>query len=203
MSNWIDYELEVLATSPTEINLIEHRMKQLSTKLLDLLLMGFGEPGSEISGGPNGLFDFEATKNLEYVDPNVNRARQFKLSFKAKHSGIVDSHLFEISAEFQSATFLLTYRDMQASYSGKKVIRAAEVVQHMRDCDQKTQALDWVLIDIFPPFRAEYYDGLAFGSLWQEWLGELSAAVEELKHQSSPASDSTHSRRRAEDCAGL
>jgi hypothetical protein len=189
MSNWIDYELEVLASSPTEINQIEQRMKQPSTKLLDLLPRRFGEDFSEVSGGLNGLFEFEATKNLGYVDPSVNRARRFNLSFKDRNYGIVDSHLFEISAEFQSAIFLLTYCDTQASYSGNKVIRAGEVVQHMHDGDQKVQALDWVLIDIFAPFRAEYYDGRAFGSLWQEWLGKLAVAIEELTDQSSPASD--------------
>jgi hypothetical protein len=188
MSNWIDYELEVLASSPTEINQIEQRMKQPSTKLLDLLPRRFGEPVSEVSGELNGLFEFEATKNLGYVDPSVNRARRFNFSFKDRNYGIVDSHLFEISAEFPSAIFLLTYRDMQASYSGNKVIRAGEVVQHMRDGDQKVQALDWVLIDIFAPFLAEYHDGHPFGSLWQEWLGKLAVAVEELKEQSSPES---------------
>jgi hypothetical protein len=96
------------------------------------------------------------------VDPNVNRARWFNFSFKDRHPGIVDSHLFEILKQLQSAIFLLTYRDMQTSYSGNKVIRAGEVVQHMRDGDQKVQALDRILINIFPPFRAEYYDGLSF-----------------------------------------
>jgi hypothetical protein len=123
------------------------------------------------------------------VDPTVNRARRFNFSFKDRNYGIVDSHLFEISAQFPSAIFLLTYRDMMASYSGNKVIRAGEVVQHMRDGDQKVQALDWVLIDIFPPFRAEYYDGLAFGSLWHEWLLKLKAAIGELNDQSSAAGE--------------
>jgi hypothetical protein len=45
----------------------------------------------------------------------------------------------------------------------------------------------------FAPFLAEYHDGHPFGSLWQEWLGKLAVAVEELKDQSSPASDA-HSR---------
>jgi hypothetical protein len=189
MSNWIEYELEVLAGSPTEINQIEQRMKQPSTKLLDHLRRRFGEPVSEIGGELNGLFEFEATKNLGYVDPSVNRARRFNLSFKDRNYGVVDSHLLEISAEFQSAVFLLTYRDMQASYSGKKVIRAGEVVQHMHDRDQKVQALDWVLIDIFAPFLAEYHGGHPFGSLWQEWLRKLAAALEGLKKQSSPASN--------------
>jgi hypothetical protein len=97
----------------------------------------------------------------------------------------VNSHLYEISAEFPSAMFLLTYRDMMASYAGKEVIRAGEIIQSVHDGDQKTQSLDWVLIDIFPPFLAEYYDGLPFGNLWQEWVGELTAAVADLKNQSS------------------
>ena len=84
---------------------------------------------------------------------------------------------------------MLTYREMQASYSGKKVIRAGEVLQHMHDGDQKVQALDWVLIDIFAPFLAEYHGGHPFGSLWQEWLRKLAAALEGLKKQSSPASN--------------
>jgi hypothetical protein len=154
------------------------------------------------------LFDFEATKNLGYVDPVVNQARRFHLSFRSKSYGIVDSHLFEISAEFPSSIFLLTYRDMMASYSGRRVMRGGEVVQEVHDGDQKVQSLDWILIDIFPPFLAEYYDGLEFGSLWQEWLGKLAAAVEELKDQASEAREisqtpDTESSPHAENPAGL
>jgi hypothetical protein len=185
MSNWIDYELDVLAGSPEEINQIAERLKQPSTKLLDFLAKKFGQPVSEITEGLKELFEFEATKNLGYVDPSVNQARRFSLSFKSRSYGIVNSHLYEISAEFPSAVFLLTYRDMMASYSGKDVIRAGKIIQGVHDGDQKVQSLDWVLIDIFPPFYAEYYDGLEFGSLWQEWVGKLEAAIGELKHQSS------------------
>jgi hypothetical protein len=46
-------------------------MKQPSTKLLDLLPRRFGEPVSEVSGELNNLFEFEATKNLGYVDPTL------------------------------------------------------------------------------------------------------------------------------------
>jgi hypothetical protein len=71
---------------------------------------------------------------------------------------------------------LLNERLNRASYAGKKVIRAGEVVQGVHDGDQKVQSLDWVLIDIVSPFYAEYYDCLPFGSLWREWLGKLAAA---------------------------
>jgi hypothetical protein len=64
------------------------------------------------------LFDFKVTRNLGFVDASVNQARRFALSFKSRSYGIVNSHLYEISAEFPSAVFLLTYRDMMASFSG-------------------------------------------------------------------------------------
>ena len=73
-----------------------------------------------------------------------------------------------------------------ASYAAKIVIRAGEVLQEVHDGGQKVQSLDWILIDIFPPFLAEYNDGLPFGSLWQEWLDKMAAAVGELKEQSLP-----------------
>jgi hypothetical protein len=87
---------------------------------------------------------------------NEAQARRFQNSFKDKHRGIVDSHLFEIPEEFPAAIFLLTYYDMQASYSGKAVIRAGKAIQEVFDGNQQAQAVDWVLLDIFAPFRAEY-----------------------------------------------
>jgi len=188
MSNWVDYELDVLAGSPAEINQIAGRLKQPSTELVTWAAEKFGQPSSEVAEGLKELFDFKATRNLGYVDASVNQARRFTLAFKSRSYGIVNSHLYEISAEFPFAVFLLTYRDMMASYSGKDVIRAGGIIQSVHDGDPKVQSLDWVLIDIFPPFYAEYYDGLPFGSLWQEWLAKLEAAVAELRDQQIPSS---------------
>jgi hypothetical protein len=42
--------------------------------------------------------------------------------------------------------------------------------------------MDWVLIDIFAPFKTEYELGVEFGSLWQQWLVDLAVAVKELNH---------------------
>jgi len=184
MSNWIDYDLDVLAGSPAEINQIAERLTQPSTELVAWAAGRCGDPPSEVAANLKELVGFKATRNLGYVDASVNQARRFSLSFKSRSYGIVNSHLYEISAEFPSAVFLLTYRDMMASYAGKDVIRAGEVIQSVHDGHQKVQSLDWVLIDIFPPFYAEYYEGLPFGSLWQEWVGKLEAAFGELKHQS-------------------
>jgi hypothetical protein len=42
--------------------------------------------------------------------------------------------------------------------------------------------LDWALLDIFAPFKAEYYGEKAeFGSLWQPWLEAVMAAAIQLK----------------------
>ena len=65
-------------------------------------------------------------------------------------------------------------RIVRASYAGKTVIRAGEVVQEVHDGDQKAQSLDWVLIDIFPPFYADMittaFRSEVFGrSGWINW----------------------------------
>jgi hypothetical protein len=52
------------------------------------------------------------------------------------------------------------------------------------------QSLDCVLSDIFAPFKAEWCSVLEFGSLWTEWVGKLSASVEELRRRQSLLSDS-------------
>lgn len=95
MSNWIDYDLDVLAGSPPEINQIAERLKQPSTELVAWAAGKFGQPVSEINEALKEMFEFKATRNLGSVDPITNRARRFSLSFKDRYHGIVDSHLFE------------------------------------------------------------------------------------------------------------
>jgi hypothetical protein len=187
MSNWIHYELDVLAGCPTEINQIAERLKQPSSGLVDFVRERDGGRANEIAEGLRRLFQFEATINLGYVNPSFNRARRFTIAFKSRSYGLIDSHLFGISQEYPSAVFLLTYRDSMGGYGGKKVIRGGDLVRHVHDGDQKMQSLDWVLIDIFPPFLAEYYNDLPFGSLWQEWVAKLASAIGELKDESSVA----------------
>jgi hypothetical protein len=67
-------------------------------------------------------------------------------------------------------------------------MRAGEVVQEVFDGDQKVQGLDWALLDIFAPFKAEYYgEERDFGSLWTPWLDSVIAAVSELKDKEESA----------------
>jgi|SRR5208282_4268591 len=187
MSNWIDYKLDVLAGSPAEINQIAERLNQPSLELASWIAQRDGQPVSDVAEGLKRLIEFKTVKNLGYVSNDVNKARRFSLAFKSRYDGIVDSHLVEVSEAFPKAIFLLEYFDMQASYSGKRVIRAGEVVQEVFDGDQQAQGLDWALLDIFAPFRAEYYgEEHEFGTLWAQWVDDMVASAMTLKNQEVP-----------------
>jgi hypothetical protein len=176
MSNIIHYSLEVLGSSPTEINHIAARLVQPSPELVNRVSERFGKPPGEVAENLKTLLEFEVTE-----DPhNSGKARDFALSFKDPFTGIVDGHLLEVSEAAPAAIFLLTYYEMQSSYSGKQVIRAGEVVQQIHDREQKAQGLDWVLLDIFAPYKTEYYAELEFGSLWQQWLNDVRSVTEDL-----------------------
>jgi hypothetical protein len=188
MSNWIDYTLDVLAGSPAEINQIAERLNQPSLELVNWIAERDGQPVSAVEEGLKELLEFKTVKNLGYVANEINKARRFSLAFKSRYYGIVDSHLVEVSEAFPKAIFLLEYFDMQASYSGKRVIRAGEVVQEVFDGDQQVQGLDWALLDIFAPFRAEYHgEEHEFGSLWTTWLDAIVAAAKALKDEQDSA----------------
>jgi hypothetical protein len=183
MSNWIDYSLDVLSTSPSEMNRIAEQLNKPSQELAEWIAQRDGQPVTE---GLKQLFDFKPVKNLGYIDDALNKARTFSMSSKNKYCGIIWSHLFEISAAFPTTIFLLEYFDMQAGCAGKQVIRAGEVVQEVFERDQEAQGFDWALLDIFAPFRAEYYGEEAeFGSLWQPWLKAVMAAARRLKGRST------------------
>ncbi len=181
MSNWIDYELDVLASNPAEINQIAARLQQPSAELTKWAAAGFGQTISEVTEPLKEVVGFEVVCNLGHLDPSVNKARRFRNSSKDKYRGIVESHLSECTVTFPAAIFLLTYCDMQYSYSGKYVIRAGEIVQRIHDGRQKAQGMEWALLDIFAPFRAEWDADLEFGSLWGEWLADVITAAKVLK----------------------
>jgi len=180
MSNWIDYDLDVLASNPMEITQIAERLNRPSLDLANWRAQRFGLAVDKVAEGLKELLKFKALQNLGYVDNTVNKARRFRISFKDKYIGVVDSHLAEVSVAFPTAIFLVTHYNMQASYAGKWVQRAGERVLRIEDGYQRAQAIDWVLLDVFAPFRAEYELGREFGSLWQEWLTDIAAAVQNL-----------------------
>jgi hypothetical protein len=194
MSNVIDYILDVLATSPEEINRIATRLEQPSSELLDWVAKGGNRKPDEIAQSLAELVRFEPVRDLFYLGDAFNKARRFENSCKTRFASIVKSHVFEIATEFPNAVFLLEYRDMHASYSGKMVIRAGEIAKEIFDGDQQSQALDWVLPDIFSPFVAEWNEGLPFASLWAKWAQDSKAALSQLEENGSISSKEVSSK---------
>src|ERR1039458_1933413 len=162
MSNWIDYHLDVLASNPAEINQIAERLKRPSLELANWVAQRSGQPVGKVVENLKDLLAFKTVRNLGYIDNTVNKARTFSISFR-KSIGIVRSHLSEVSEAFPTAIFLLTDYNMQASSAGKVVMRAGVEVEQIHDGSQRAQAIDWVLLDIFAPFIAEYELGVEFG----------------------------------------
>ncbi len=179
MSNWVDYTLDVLASSPAEINRIADRLNQPSLELAAWAARRSGQPVAEVAANLKELLEFKTVQNLGCLNNDVNKARRFSLELKDRYYGIASSHVFEVSKEYPKAVFLLKYSDDMASYAGKRVIRAGELVREVHDSDQQVQGLDWALLDIFAPFRAEYYgEQHEFGSLWQYWVDAIIAAAD-------------------------
>jgi hypothetical protein len=88
MSNWLDYEVDVLASDPHEINQIAERLKRPSSELVNWIAEQFGRSLSEDIEGLRELVQFEAVQNLGYVHPSVNKARRFRLSFKDRFTAL-------------------------------------------------------------------------------------------------------------------
>jgi hypothetical protein len=180
MANIIDYIVDVLASSTEEINVIAARMKEPSAGLVDWVAERFQQDRTETAENLRSLVPFEPEKNLFYTHESVNKARRFRNSFK-RWVGIVQTHLFEVSEEFPAALFMVEYFDQMASYSGKFVVLGGRMLCETHDGNHHAQSIDWVLLDIFAPFRAEYDLGVPFGSLWQAWVEETAVAVEKLR----------------------
>ena len=80
------------------------------------------------------------------------------------------------------------HRDMQMSWASREVLRNGTVEWSVFDGHQPAQAMNWMLLDIFAPFRAEYDIGKPFGSMWNEWVSDLAAATDALSRRPLPES---------------
>jgi hypothetical protein len=129
------------------------------------------------------LVAFRAIRNLGYVHESVNKPRRFENRFKAP-AELIFEHLRQVSVAFPIAIFWLEHRDMQFSSAWREVMRNGVVEQSVGDFDQRAQAIDWTLLDIFAPFWAEYEMQLPFGSMWSDWVADLAAAADGLRKQS-------------------
>jgi len=170
MSNWIDLRLDVLASSPEEINKIEAALQEPCEELIALVAHKWNADAKEIAADVKELLTFKPTHNLGYVHPSVNKARRFQNSFKDRSWEVVRSHVDFVSRDFPKAIFLAEHWNSMASSASKTVIRAGQEVRSVYDGSQQAQGCDWVLPDIFAPYRAEYANGDEFGALWAKWM---------------------------------
>jgi hypothetical protein len=203
MSNWIDCTLDVLATDPKEINDLARTLREPSRESLISLLTDFDTPPAddEEIDRLRELVAFQAVRNLGYVHESVNKSRRFEKSFKSNVQGLIDAHLCQVSSAFPNATFLAHYADMQWSCAWKEVVRNGVVERSVWDGNQRAQAIDWMLPDIFAPFRAEYETAKPFGSMWSEWVDALIAAADGLRDSPRSASDYKKEKQHAESAA--
>jgi len=153
MANRIDYTLDVFATSPKEIDEVTHALVQ-----------------------------FKVVHNLGYVDEDLNKARRFETSYQIYFHGQIAKQLCQVSQSFPNAVFLAYFYDIHGGWARKEVIRNGVVERFVWDRKQRAQMREWMLLDIFAPFLAEYETGQPFGSMWNEWVDDLMAAADELRN---------------------
>jgi hypothetical protein len=177
MSNWIDVTLDVLATSPDEINKIEVALQKPCEKLLKWVAQRWEDNPNEIAADVKELVSFDPKSNLG----SASKARRFENSFKDRYSGVVWSHVDLVSRDFPEAIFLAEHWNLQASSAGRTVIRAGEEIRYVHDGSQRAQGYEWVLPNIFAPYWTEYDLGLGFGSLWDQWLSEAQSELASMK----------------------
>jgi hypothetical protein len=181
MSNWVDVHLDVLASSPTEINQIEAALQEPCEELLAWVAKKWGKDPKEIAADVKDLVSFTPKHNLGYVDPSVNKARRFHNSFKDRSWGIVWSHVDFVSRDFPEALFLGEHWNSMSSSASRRVIRAGQEIRSVYDGNQQAQSFEWVLPNIFAPYWTEYELGLQYGSLWDQWLSEMQSELASLK----------------------
>ena len=170
MSNWIDVRLDVLASSPEEINEIERTLQEPCEELVAWRAQLLGLSPLVIAADIQAIVSLRPVRNLGYVDPSVNKARRFENAQKDKFWGLVWSHVHFVSRDYPKAVFLAQYWNDMMSYGGKVVIHAGNEIRSSYDGDHHAQGREWVLPNIFAPLEAEYDLGLECGSLWNEWM---------------------------------
>ena len=181
MSNWVDMQVDVLASCPDEINKIEVALQQPCEELLAWAAKRGDQRVEDISEDVRLIVRLTPTRNLGRLDPSLNKARRFENEWKDRSWGLVWSHLYFVSEAFPEAIFLVSYWD--TSYAGKSVIRGGREIRHISDRNPQAQGHEWVLLDIFAPYRTEYDIDADFGIFWNAWLIGIDHAVAKLKER--------------------
>lgn len=161
-----------MATTPEEINSIAARLAKPSAELLARAAARSNTTPDAIAAVVTKLVAFTA-----YTYESVNKERRFDNDSQDKFQLSVLDHIFEVSTEFPEALFLWEYRDIQYSYSRKRVIYAGHLLQaaHDDNHNHKAQGIDWVLLDIFAPYRAEYENNKNHN--WLDYFDRLEKSI--------------------------
>ena len=163
MANWIDYILDVLAGNPAEIDQISERLNKPSRELATWVASEVKNTWMRSKTSFSNYSRSRPTKTSAFCI-----ARSTKLGGSAWHSRSIMASSTVIWLKspkpFPGHIPTIEYYDMQWSYPGKRVMSAGQIVREIHDGNQQAQAMGWVLVDIFAPFKAEYELGVSLGS---------------------------------------
>lgn len=194
MTGWIDMHVDVLASSPGEIDKIKTALQQLPKGLLAWVVKTSGNASERFVEGVMKDVTLRPTSDLWDAAPAIKCDQRFESEWPYYAYGVVWSQLYLVSREFYDAVFLVEYCDTRLRYAGRVVLRAGREACAVHDGHQQTRGYDWLLPDIFAPYLAEYRDGSNFGTLWGSWLMELESAVVELRHRYGTPAEATTSQ---------
>ena len=199
MANYYSVALNVLSGNPSEpeqLNLIEAALREPPVKP-----SSEGASSSECSDLHQKVEQPSADHALTSESPG-QRAKYERYPFSFEPDGELDNYWTRrfynrirlrdtcevvnriqfVSQRFPSATFLLQYSDPM-TLSGKLVIYDGRIVREV--CDSRPSYCEWVEPNIFAPYETEHMNGEIRESFWNQWLGDLTAAVQQLKPNAS------------------
>jgi hypothetical protein len=101
MSTWVDFRLDVLASDPEEIQVIELALQEPCEELT----AWYAKVCKENSPDLKEIVAFKRTQRIGYVD----KARRFDICVEYEDSGLVWSHIQLVSKHFPKAIFLAEY----------------------------------------------------------------------------------------------
>ena len=183
MSDWIDMRVNVLASSPEEISKIQTALQHLPEGLLAWVVQAMETTPKLLVEKVLKDITFRPSENVEFADTSVEKECRLENAWPYYAYGVVWSHLYLVSRDFFHATFLVEYCDAGRSFAGRVVLLGGHEIRSVHDGKQQTQGSEWVLPDIFAPYRAEHHRGAEFGSLWDGWLIEMQGAVTKLRER--------------------
>jgi hypothetical protein len=180
MGNWIYAQLEVLASNDG-ISRIGAALEEPCERLIIWAATEWMKDPKEISADVKRIVAFKPSDSTGRPFPS--KSGRFEHSWKDRWWDVVLKHLSYVSREFPEAVFLLSYQEPFRSYAGKFVICGGREIRHVHDSHQRGQGWEWVLPNIFAPYKSEYYSEYDFGSLWGHWLIGMEGAIAELRER--------------------